>query len=134
MPGQDDKKRWEASPFSELAHSGSHFPQHVRICDCTLRDGEQQVGIVFTKEDKLEIARALGDLGVNEIEAGTPAASDEDRVAIEMMAGSGLKAKISALAQARCDDIDLVAKSGAWGAPQHADQCHPAHQQTEPGR
>jgi hydroxymethylglutaryl-coenzyme A lyase family protein/FCD domain-containing protein len=109
------EKRWEASPFSVLAHSGSYFPQHVRICDCTRRDGEQQVDIVFTKEDKLEIARTLDDLGVNEIEAGTPAASDEDRLAIEMMAGSGLTAKISALAQGHCDDIDLVAKSGAWG-------------------
>jgi isopropylmalate/homocitrate/citramalate synthase len=116
MQGQDEAKRWETSPFSDEAHSGSNFPKEVRIADCTLRDGEQQAGIVFTKQDKVEIARALDRLGVYEIEAGTPASSDEDRQAIEEIAGAGLKAKISALARGRRDDIDLVANSGAWAA------------------
>jgi isopropylmalate/homocitrate/citramalate synthase len=116
MQNQDEKKRWETSPFSDEAHSGSNFPKEVRIADCTLRDGEQQAGIVFTKQDKVEIARALDRLGVYEIEAGTPASSDEDRQAIEEIAGAGLKAKISALARGRRDDIDLVANSGAWAA------------------
>ena len=116
MRDSNNKKLWETSPFSELAHSGSSFPREVRIADCTLRDGEQQAGIVFTKQDKVDIARALDRLGVYEIEAGTPASSDEDREAIEEIAGGGLKAKISALARGRRDDIDLVASTGAWAA------------------
>jgi isopropylmalate/homocitrate/citramalate synthase len=111
-----DKKLWEISPFSDEAHRNSHFPKQVRIADCTLRDGEQQAGIVFTKQDKLDIARGLDRLGVYEIEAGTPASSQEDREAIEEIAGAGLKAKISALARGRRDDIDLVAQCGAWAA------------------
>lgn len=116
MQSRDDRKLWEISPFSAEAHAGSHFPSEVRIADCTLRDGEQQAGIVFTKQDKIDLARALDRLGVYEIEAGTPASSAEDRQAIEEIAGAGLKAKISALARGRRDDIDLVAQTGAWAA------------------
>jgi isopropylmalate/homocitrate/citramalate synthase len=116
MQDSHNKKLWETSPFSDLAHSGSSFPAEVRIADCTLRDGEQQAGIVFTRQDKVDIARALDRLGVYEIEAGTPASSDEDREAIEEIAAGGLNAKISALARGRRDDIDLVASTGAWAA------------------
>jgi isopropylmalate/homocitrate/citramalate synthase len=116
MSNPEDKKLWETSPFGAEAHSGSHFPSAVRIADCTLRDGEQQAGIVFTKQDKVDIARALDWFGVYEIEAGTPASSDEDRQAIEEIAAAKLNSKISALARGRRDDIDLVAACGAWGA------------------
>lgn len=109
-------KKWETSPFSDEAHAASKFPAEVRVADCTLRDGEQQAGIVFTKQDKIDIARSLDRLGVYEIEAGTPASSDEDREAIEEIAHAGLNAKISALARGRRDDIDLVARCGAWAA------------------
>jgi isopropylmalate/homocitrate/citramalate synthase len=116
MQSGNERKLWETSPFAEVAHAGSRFPAQVRIADCSLRDGEQQAGIVFTRQDKLDIARALDRLGVYEIEAGTPASSDEDREAIEAIAAAGLKAKISALARGRRDDIDLVARCGAWAA------------------
>ena len=83
MQNLETGKRWETSPFGDFVHAGLHFPSQVRIADCTLRDGEQQAGIVFTKRDKVDIARALDRLGVYEIEAGTPASSTEDREAIE---------------------------------------------------
>ncbi|MCK7480998.1 MAG: hypothetical protein M0C28_30185 [Candidatus Moduliflexus flocculans] len=49
-----------------------------RIHDATLRDGEQTPGVVFRKDDKLAIARALDEAGVDRIEAGMPAVSRED--------------------------------------------------------
>ena len=116
MQKVNDRKLWETSPFGEVVHAGLRFPAKVRVADCTLRDGEQQAGIVFTRQDKVDIARALDRLGVYEIEAGTPASSEEDRQAIEDIAAAGLTSKISALARGRRDDIDLVANSGAWGA------------------
>jgi isopropylmalate/homocitrate/citramalate synthase len=106
---------WQTSPFTNAAHDKSKSPAQVRIADCTLRDGEQQAGVVFTRQDKLDIARALDGFGVYEIEAGTPASSEEDRLAIEDIVKAGLTAKISALARPRTDDIDMVAGCGAWG-------------------
>lgn len=112
----EKNKSWQISPFSAEAAAGAlRFAPEVRVADCTLRDGEQQAGIVLTAEDKLEIARALDELGVYEIEAGTPVSSADDRAAVEAIAGCGLRAKVSALARARRDDIDEVVACGAWG-------------------
>ena len=115
MPAEQNKL-WETSPFAARAAEEDHvgFAPQLRLCDCTLRDGEQQAGIVFTVDDKMRIARALDDIGIYEIEAGTPIQSPEDREAVEAIVEAGLKAKISALARARKDDVDLVAKTGAW--------------------
>lgn len=116
MRPSEQEKPWETSPFAERAAKGVvAFAPEIRLCDCTLRDGEQQAGVVFTVEDKVAIANALDAAGVYEIEAGTPVQSAEDRAAVEAIADGGLRAKISALARARKDDVDLVAGTGAWG-------------------
>lgn len=105
---------WMVSPFQEQAGGPDKFPAQLRIADCTLRDGEQQAGVVFTAAEKVAIARQLDALGVYEIEAGTPAVSDDDRDALTEIAHSGFNAKVSALALARPADIDVVKQCGAW--------------------
>jgi isopropylmalate/homocitrate/citramalate synthase len=50
----------------------------VGFYDTTLRDGEQTVGVVLMPEEKLEIARALSEAGVQRIEAGFPRVSGDD--------------------------------------------------------
>ncbi|MFB6291691.1 MAG: 2-isopropylmalate synthase [Candidatus Bipolaricaulia bacterium] len=52
--------------------------RRVEIFDTTLRDGEQTPGLSFPREEKLEIARELDHLGVDVIEAGFPASSEEE--------------------------------------------------------
>jgi len=42
----------------------------VRVYDTTLRDGNQAVGVNFSVEDKVKIARRLAEFGVDYIEAG----------------------------------------------------------------
>ena len=91
------------------------FASNITIADCTLRDGEQQAGIAFTKKDKIAIAKQLDKLGIHDIEAGMPSVSQEDEDAIKAIVSLGLKAKISALARGVKEDIDLVAGIGAWG-------------------
>lgn len=108
--------KWHVSKFNfEGMRESLNIPDLVRISDCTLRDGEQQAGVVFNKEEKIEIGKLLDGLQIYEIEAGTPMVSVEDREAIEGMLALGLKSKISVLIRARKDDIDLAKDIGVWG-------------------
>jgi len=52
--------------------------EKIYIFDTTLRDGAQTQGVDFSIDDKLKIAEALGDLGVDYIEGGWPGANPTD--------------------------------------------------------
>ena len=88
------------------------FEARVGFYDTTLRDGEQTVGVVLDAQQKLEIARALSDAGVERIEAGFPRVSPEDREAVRLIAGAGLDAEIWGFARAVAADVEAVAELG----------------------
>lgn len=79
-----------------------------RIADCTLRDGEQQAGVVFSVAQKVEIAQALAALGVHDLELGTPAVSPDDAEAIRRVVELDLGVQTSALGRGTEADVDLV--------------------------
>ena len=106
--------RWP-SPFNANSKDTIKDGRNILIADCTLRDGEQQAGIVFDRATKVEIAQLLNDIGVYEIEAGTVASSQEDRDAIREICDRKLRAKISVLCRGLNADIDLAVNVGAWG-------------------
>ena len=54
------------------------LPERAYFFDTTLRDGEQTPGISFNHEEKLSIAQALSELGIDIIEAGFPVISEGD--------------------------------------------------------
>ena len=83
----------------------------VVIFDTTLRDGEQSPGASMTIEEKVVIARALEDLGVDVIEAGFPIASDGDFNAVARIAATVKTATVAGLA--RCHEKDILR---AWQA------------------
>src|SRR5438876_210924 len=85
------------------------------IFDTTLRDGEQSPGASMNLAEKLEIAHALKDLGVDIIEAGFPIASPGDFEAVQMVARQVQGPTICGLARCNKDDIDR-----AWEALQDA--------------
>jgi isopropylmalate/homocitrate/citramalate synthase len=85
----------------------------VKFYDTTLRDGEQSVGVVLTPQQKLEIARALDDLGVGRIEAGFPRVSADDAEAFGMIVKAGLRAEIWGFGRAVKADIDELLRLGA---------------------
>ncbi len=83
----------------------------IKIFDTTLRDGEQSPGASMNFQEKMEIAQALVDLGVNIIEAGFPIASPGDFEAVREIANNFRGVEICGLARASELDIDR-----AWEA------------------
>lgn len=92
--------------FNPQAMKGRKFPKKIQFHDVTLRDGEQEAGLVFRKEDKIKIAKLLDETGVDRIEAGTPAVHPDDAEAIKTIAGMGLSAKIFCLSRCMTQDVD----------------------------
>ncbi|MEO5577032.1 MAG: homoaconitate hydratase [Gaiellaceae bacterium] len=88
----------------------------VGLYDTTLRDGEQTVGVVLSPRDKLEIARALDEAGVDRIEAGFARVSAEDEKAIRLIAGAGLRAEVWGFARAVQADVEQLAELGVRAA------------------
>src|SRR5437763_12486083 len=93
-------------------------PDQVLIFDTTLRDGEQSPGCSMTQPEKLRVARALADLGVDVIEAGFPAASRGDWESVQAVARDVPGPIIAGLARCTRADIELAAKALA-PAPRH---------------
>lgn len=102
--------------FVEKVRAELNLADPIRITDCTLRDGEQQAGIVFNREDKVAIARQLDLLGIYEMEVGTPASSESDEQAARDIVRLNTKTKVAALSRATKGDIDLLSDIGVWGA------------------
>jgi homocitrate synthase NifV len=82
------------------------------MIDTTLRDGEQAPGVAFSVDQKVEIARLLDQLGVDEVEAGTPVIGKEEQEAIGIIARAGFSFLTSCWCRARTDDILQAATLG----------------------
>ena len=89
----------------------------VLIFDTTLRDGEQSPGCSMTTQEKLSMAHALEDLGVDILEAGFAMASEGDFAAIATITQAIRKPRITSLARAKSEDIVMAAR-----ALEHADR------------
>jgi len=109
--------RWWVSPFNVIdeVRRPLCLPPRVRIHDATLRDGEQTPGVVFSVADKIAIAEMLASVGVDRIEAGMPAVSDDDAAAIKQIAKRGLPSKIYSFVRALTADIDKSLECGVHG-------------------
>lgn len=88
------------------ARKGMKLPKKVIIHDVTLRDGEQQAGVTLRKDDKVRIAEALDEAGVDRIEAGLPSVSPADAKAIREITHLGLSAKVYAFSRCLRQDVD----------------------------
>ena len=83
----------------------------VVIFDTTLRDGEQALPQSLSMRQKLQIALALEELGVDVIEAGFPVSSQGDFESVQMIARSLKNAVPCGLSRAVMKDIDVAAEA-----------------------
>ncbi len=93
------------------------MPQIVKFLETTLRDGEQTAGVNFFAEEKLEIARALADMGFDTIDCGFAISSEAEFEAIQLIARNVSNAEICSIARSFPGDIDR-----AWEAVMDAAQ------------
>jgi 2-isopropylmalate synthase len=84
----------------------------VRILDTTLREGEQTPGVYFDVHVKTAVAGLLDEIGVDVIEAGHPAVTDDIRAAVSRIARSGLRARVGAHARSLESDVRLALDCG----------------------
>lgn len=114
-PWQSDK--WFVSPynFDEEARHQTDLPKSLTFHDVTLRDGEQQAGVVFTKYDKVMIGRAINRAGVDRLEVGTPGTSSEDKEAVRALNAATLEVKIFSWARNNRLDIAAAKDCGSYG-------------------
>jgi isopropylmalate/homocitrate/citramalate synthase len=96
----------------DAVQSGFDRNRTVRFYDTTLRDGEQAIGVVFTAEEKFEIACKLAELGVGRIESGFPRVSEEDAEAVRRMLDAGLSSEIWGFARCVIADLDAHVELG----------------------
>ena len=110
-------EHWYVSPwnYAEEVTMGFQAPETVKIHDITLRDGEQQAGIIFTKDDKIQIAEKLAEVGVHRIEAGMPAVSPNDEAAIREIVRRNLGPEIFAFCRCMVKDVELAVDCGVDG-------------------
>ncbi|MBN1349524.1 2-isopropylmalate synthase [candidate division KSB1 bacterium] len=90
---------------------GSVTPK-VSLLDTTLREGEQTPGVYFDVHIKVAIADLLNEIGLDIIEAGHPAVTDEIQHAVEEIAGRNLHARVGAHARSLKADVDLALECG----------------------
>jgi isopropylmalate/homocitrate/citramalate synthase len=119
-------EKWFSSPWNYLPEvlESVRPPTSVQVHDVTLRDGEQQAGVVFTRDDKVRIAEALAEAGVHRIEAGLPAVSAADDAAVRDIVNLGLPSTIYAFSRCTTDDVKRAADCGVAGVVMEIPSSH----------
>ncbi len=88
------------SRFQDALNKGN-----ILLVDTTLRDGEQTAGVVFSNQEKLQIARMLDAIGVQQIEAGIPVMGGDEKKVVKKIVELELEASIMGWNRANVGDV-----------------------------
>lgn len=111
--------RLKVSPSGRFRGASSPPKERVQerlsfhLIDTTLRDGEQAPGVVFSFDEKLEIAALLDGAGVKELEVGTPIMGKSEQSVIREIVRSGFKFRSTCWGRATEEDMLAAEKTGA---------------------
>jgi len=89
--------------------------ENYHIIESTLREGEQFIGSNFSREDKIRIARALDNFGVEYLELTSPLASPGSLDDLKAITGLGLRARTLTHIRCRIDDAQIALDTGVDG-------------------
>lgn len=84
----------------------------INIIDTTMRNGEQAAGVVFSKHEKLRITKLLDEIGIPEIEIGTPSIGTLERDIIKEIILTKPKAKLFTYCEAFPENIGYAVECG----------------------
>ncbi len=101
--------------FAEEVTKGYNLPEKVKIHDVTLRDGEQETGVVLRWDEKVRIAEKLAEAGIHRIEAGMPAVSKQDEKAIREIVKRDFGPEIFSFCRCVIDDVKMAVDCGVKG-------------------
>src|SRR4030043_587805 len=87
--------------------------RHINIIDTTLRNGEQTAGVVFSKHEKIRITKMLDEIGIPEIEIGTPSLGAAEREIIKEIVKDSFNSKLFVYCEAEPENIEYAVQCGA---------------------
>ena len=110
-------ERWFTSPwnFADQVVAPHSFAEKIKLHDVSLRDGEQQAGLVFNKDQKVYLAEKIAEAGIHRIEAGMPAVSPQDAAAITEIAKRNFGPEIFAFCRCMKQDVKRAVDCGVTG-------------------
>jgi len=113
-----DSKKWLNKDFwttefnwLEDVRKDFEIQDQIWVHDCTMREAEQQIGIVFKPDEKLAIAKQLDKLGVNSFEI-FPVISQDDIDIVKEILKMDLKPQMRCLCRWLHKDIDIALETG----------------------
>lgn len=89
--------------------------ENFNIIESTLREGEQFAGAYFSTEQKMEIALALDEFGVEYIELTSPSASPQSERDVRGIVGLGLRARVVTHIRCALEDAKRAVDTGVNG-------------------
>ena len=106
--------QWFTSPwnFADEVKETHNFAKDIKFHDVSLRDGEQQAGLVFNKDQKVALAEKIAAVGIQRIEAGMPAVSPQDAAAIKEIVKRNLGPDIYAFSRCMKADVERAVDCG----------------------